>query len=556
MSSSFHLYLTSNSCVETHPNNTLSHFRNSLPSDIELLDNVKVSLQSITFDANFSNLSMQLLTSNEHILLWSQEDLIARLTRPTVSITLENKFFLTPNIFIEYLHQLTEKNIFQATGKSEMKIQYYLDDGIFCITAEKCRISLHHSLFAFLNFDPTTANHETFKNEIYFNLLQLDDVEEQFIIYAGLEEFKIEKKIQPKCVKIKIEELKSKLSGSGYEKILAVIPFPSEEENLIFHYEITRKEYTPFTLNILREITVTLLDENDTQLFLLNGQPTILQLHCKKMSQHSFLLRINSTDSKNLSSTNTASHFQVQLPNSIDFNNIEHWGVALTSIIYPSRLKLNSLLSPSLYWISTNRQPGLKLTFNDKDIYDKKSFVVALNINFKQLLGTGEKGDILYDEGRNQIHIILTKLMADLSLTVSVPLADILGYSTGINIDQANSLTTNFTDLGRKHFPGKFHLYKLLPHTLIMYCDFIHPVIIGDKRAQILKMLPVHPNQYEKISSNDFVTHTCKHLDFNKLTLSNLSTLRFQLKHIGGEDIFFHDPHQSLTMCLLFQKMK
>lgn len=81
------------------------------------------------------------------------------------------------------------------------------------------------------------------------------------------------------------------------------------------------------------------------------------------------------------------------------------------------------------------------------------------------------------------------------------------------------------------------------PHIIMLYADMVSPIIIGSRRAPVLKMIPV--------SSPNMISYESPNLDFANINSNNLSVLRFELRDSAGQYINF--THGTTRINLIFK---
>lgn len=99
------------------------------------------------------------------------------------------------------------------------------------------------------------------------------------------------------------------------------------------------------------------------------------------------------------------------------------------------------------------------------------------------------------------------------------------------------------------------HVAGLIPSSILLYSSIVEPSIVGASFVHILKMIPLFQSELDNTRSV-YAIHECQHLDFIKLSQSNIQLFDFQLRDSGGEEIKFSYPWDPVIINLVFRQIK
>jgi hypothetical protein len=413
--------------------------------------------------------------------------------------------------------------------------------------------------------------------------------------------------VMPEYIKIHMQEMKSNLSNAGFEKVLAYVPYVRNNNNTNYtiYHEVLRKEYFTIDYNsnpMVSNLSIKLTDENNQQLGLLPGQPTIVKLKLRKMSYTSFMLRIKSAAQNTMYEMNTNHDFHTTLPYPINLSG--KWKVALTSIQFPRQFDLANAIPNEGLYIDVNQNkrkrrhmlPGESVyTFVDlkhirrwrvpsrikkstnaqqsEDLtvptVDNAAAAAAKKLNHWDRITIPKNAIASNSKLRNVINKMLrehfgkkvleflpgktarVKAHELIKFRVSSYLAYILGVSSSFD-DPPIESEVKSGEGGIYDLPTD--VFRLTPHSLLLYCDIITPVIIGDSYAKVLKLIPLVDSQKINTEKNNYIFYESQHLDFIPLAHTTLSTCHFSLCHVSGVPFLFNNKNQEVNINLVFMK--
>jgi hypothetical protein len=511
------LIVASNLSCDVHPENTASKFINIFPTPI--ISNAKVCLQSICFDNNFSNVPKAVIDSPPHFLISDVGD---------NKITLENNLY-TPRTLLHFLEGKT------TSTKVNYKIK---NDRLLIYLKKNCTMMISENVCNWLTIN-TMANRKT-GGYVEFKADNLP-------ILLTCQQPNFEGDKPPQFIKIRVNELTSSLDGVGYHRDLSIIPYKTAGPT--FFQEIARGEYFN-TETELPGLTITLLDENNNQLNLLRGQPSILKLKFAQMNTPSFLLRLSSSDSSNLFNDNTQSSFRIQLPHSIDLEK-EKWEAALSSIYYPAQIDISKFLTPKDFWIEllyvkNGVDIKKKIDLSGENVSTLGQLQIVLNKKIAETVGEqiliiafgGTTGCLSYASTKTltmRMSPLFAKVIGDFNLKTSDTHMDI-----------------SLTNAERGQFVGSANLKKCLPNTIILVADMIKCTIFGDRYVNLLKLIPVLGE-----SNGEYMSYEPSNLDFIDVIPQHLSSFSFALLDLSSDQhIPFIDNSCKTMINILFRKKK
>ncbi len=496
------LIIKSNSCMGIYEENNPINFSNNFPESIRLYDDsdqsdYQIALQSIIVDANFSNVPNDIARLNSHFQIYNGNTYDENLS-PLSSFKIDNQLYTLDNLIFELDSKISMSSLIEDGGVN-VKITNVKD--FLKIEVKYCTLLIHVNVCDWLGI---------IKSEVLTTSGEYAIYEHETSIVSGKN--LLGNALIPKLIKVKLSQITT--FNFFDHKDLAILATSEIASNGLIYYIATTKEY--FRLNTIRleELTVELTDENNFPLLLVKGQPTIIQLIVKKMNNKSFIVRINSEESKNTFSDNVRENFRTQIWHLTDLT-YEKWQVALTSIHFPNSIDISCTLAKEEFWIefiSIGEIPvNKKITFEDDNIYDILSLKECINRKVKIAIGDSKFVFSIFD-GKARIQFYNPMV---------VRLSPLFSYVIGRDITNLNQL--NIKAARELTFPKKIDLQRCKPNVIFLHCDFISPLIVGDKYMRVLKMIPFSHGKYE-----------CKHLDFINVMSNNLSSIQIQLMDASG----------------------
>ena len=301
------IILTSNSSTLVYNQNSLSKFRNILPTPILNVDNKQIAFESISFENNFANMPVSLQNLKYNIIMKNNEKQVVREV-------------LIP--FGRYNYKKLANFISEKCGLSFLKnnnLRFIGDDNQFSIkNIGSLDVYIEKDTFLWLNKE---------------NAVSVSDVEimhdRRFYLIGKnsnrtiFKRNNFSKQILPQLVIVELNEMKTKLTSSGRKKILATLPYSKErQDKLVYHYEGKGQEAHQLANVYNSSFQITLFDQDYKQLSLVDGQPTVITLKMTSSKQEGFYLQVNSNSSIDVHSDNIAASFKNILPAQIDLKGL------------------------------------------------------------------------------------------------------------------------------------------------------------------------------------------------------------------------------------------
>jgi hypothetical protein len=501
---------------EEENDNSLSKFKNRLPKEFTCNGSYQIALQSIYLDNNFGNIPYGILNTSNHFIIhksrnWDFDD------DPEYSLTI-NRAVYTDKGLISLLRSGPNDKV--GFGIVKKKLVIAISDRILLVHPEIIKF------FILKNGEETKVI-----NGLTYTVF--DGLDRKKIVTSENEFLSLP--IIPKFIKVKLNEMKQSLSVKNYHTDIAIIG-NEKLDNTPFNYTVKRKEYFDIAPNILSTLSVTLTDEEDRQLLLVKGQPTILKFTIKKKTiMDSFILRVCSNDSNILFPDNINTNFRIELPQPLPSECL--WDVALSSAFFPSRYNMRHILNKENFYIefSPDDVTFTRITFDNVELTTKAIFQEINDRNDRVHMEIVENND------NDSFWMVFYK---DTYLRMSKLFSYCLGktYDTEINIF-AEKEKTNL------EFPN-MNFDQSIPHAMFLYCNFVSPLIIGQQFSPILKIIPLEKNQGKDV----IIKHDVEHLEYLPVSLNNRTTMEFTLRDPAGNLIKFENEKTPVFFNLIFRE--
>ena len=535
--SEFSVILVSNASTDIYADNTPTLFTNSMPRALTLKGDWQVALQAISFDNNMNNVPLagRTVSTAQFVLVVKGQNKIER----QVPIKLMRTYY-TPSI-MQSLLQRTIPAMFSLNCVPTLTANNNLS-----IILQHCKLLIQETICEWMKIKSATRKTIILTDTSY---IEFDATNQELSILSETVNFDGED--IPAFVKLQLKEMRPTLSGIGFHQDLAIVPYktPTREDSYYYH-EVKRKEFYSLTSNELQCLSVKLCGEDNRQLNLGFGQPTLVKLNFRNMyGSTSFQVRITSKDSNNIFPHNNASNFYVQLPHELLLPGND-WEVALSSFHYPTRIDPKPLLGGNKFWLKlidpnilVQYQPPA-FTFENDDITDGLSLINAINLKVRNQLADDNifkvsittRGNLLVEVGR-----VLTLQFSPLFSTV---------IGAGAELKDGCDFYEYKFEKARTLFPGLVKLERCLPHNMLLYCDIISPVIMSGKYCNILKVMQLQSvDPKTKVSS-----YVCNHLDFVDVASDRVQSIHFHLQTIAEETVGFLDVQEPSYVTVVFRK--
>ena len=571
------IYLLSNSCEKTFEDNSLTKFYNSLPNNVSFEnENIQVSLEAIGFSCRFRNVvvpnkvgvpsvivtDIGLYNSNCMLAL-DNDQFRAKLcmdnykfdfTKIGSELVIFKKYFLDDRWYTEknvedmcninnednlvrweFLNNtMTIKNnpkkdfwvllhpsfleSFRMTNDSLIKGENWesqiqgpaltpLEQQLWGIKKREGILSDYH---IYKNIFKKLVN---YKGEFYFGFYLNRNTYK--LVGAKCSNFQKEK--LPEIIKVQSSIISSQIFNNTHSKdLLCFCPDFKNIHSNYFYKEFEQPQKIKLSNTTLRNIDISLTDENNNQLQLLPGVPTLLKLKFDriKMNNKSFNVRITSKKSEAYPENNNTV-FKIQLPSTLTFNQDRNWKVALTSISHPN--VFNTFVGDRydrLFILQLDpKQNSLKLEFQDDRVYTKEEIVKEIN----NTLGSGINSKFNI---KNQFEMEITNG----TVAISNYLLGILGFKGLINFKKK---FTNFVK-GFHLFEGGFDLNFLAPDYVVAYSNIVQPTIVGNEYRDILRIISIPRER------TDYVIQEFKNKNYLPLLNTEISFIEINFRNHDG----------------------
>ena len=520
---SFYTIMSSNASTELYTGNTLTQFKNELPHNLEV-EGYQIALQSLYLDNKFGNIPNCILGTKNHFLLFLQDRLL-----PISSHTITNHVLSISSFVTTVKNSLFNE---EARTFRKFDIHAILSNKRLQITLRKSYLLIHPEVNKYFGFIGEPFEYEG------LNYTKMDS--EKMSTYTSSKDFPT-KTATPSLIKVKLGEMRQNLSGLK-EQDLAIIKVQPKNQYPI-HNVCKRKEYFHLACTRLSTLSVRLVDEDNYPLHLSSGQPTLLKLQFKKFPMKSFVLRLSSLESTNIFSDNTSSSFRIKLAENIQWSN---WDVALSSIYLPAKTDIGQLLTAENVYIEISTVDGFtRLTLDDLKDFTARGLVKHLQWKLSIAFEDRAKPFEVELEEDGKIYFVFLD-------DVTVKLSGMLSYL----LNSAASHQEFTTIIGRnrvKRVVGMPNFKKFHPHTVLVYCNFITPILVGNEFAKVLQMIPYYDSDTDGATIMKF---EAQHLDFLPMSMNDASTLQFEMRNSAGDYITFENEDTEILLTLVFREKK
>jgi hypothetical protein len=531
---SFYVLLASNGSTDLFPDNSLSKFKNQLPRTLDFsLEGWKVGLQALALNINLSSTPHALKNLAAPFLYWE-----TLYKQPVTLFTFSSLHYTSMGALAWHLRkQITTADIKDVVVKSD-------NDQLTISVKSEAWVGVDIEVCKWLTFKVDESELHPFNGRQYYLLHQkeITTVDTKFF------------NPPPHYIKVHLNEMQSHLSGSSYHQTLAIIPFNRNVKkrgqfNLSnLYHEVLRKEYFAFNCNSLQTLSILLTDENNKQLNLLPAQPTFIKLKIVKMDYMSFMLRIKSNSCYDIYPDNINSNFRTILPNPIELPR-GLWEVALTSIQIPTAIKLADVVPKGGLWLSVKWDSNdfrTIVTLPEDSIENGATLLYALDVGIEKYVGHDK---LKITALKNKTALFTLREEEGMEIQLSNFLAYALGAPPSSN-GHTTMILNNEIKTGK--FTSPISVKRLIPHSILLYCDIIRPIIIGSTYAKVLKLIPIT----RITAKNDYEIYESQHLDFTTIENNSLSTMQFQLRHTNGVLLSFGNNKSEVLINLVFRKKR
>ena len=550
----FPIFCISNACTKSYPENTLTRFVNDLPSHIQLQHNDRwhICIESIGFSTNFSNILLPKNREVPSIKIFSQtikqsgvfdfeHHEVSDFFSNAINIYLPNQIISRDNLKDIFVHNNEKYKYIEVDFTDDIVSLKY---GKHSKIVEFYTLYLHESFVRNFGFEIDEDNSQMISNEKFYKYLLGP---RHLKIVGGKVNWE---KRYPTVVKVKCDEIQSQIFNNRHTKDLITF-YPDFNKNEDFYFiDFEYKQFIPLSNTSLEKISISLVDENNFFIPLIDGCATFIKFQLKKMGSEfeSFNVRISSIKSTN-HETNLNNDFIVDLPQSYSLS--KQWKAAITNISYPSDF-FPLPFSKDMRTIYTARIGEIPKSneLKNKSYNESELFLILDDIFTTYNL-------CRFQTSKNEFGDLICKISMEprCLLILPKPLAMILGYSkeknTDTNIEEMYDYVTLFNlDLNNvkvHEFINPVDLECLRPRYLMVYANFIEPSIVAGDYRKLLKVLPIHKTSNKFYKTEEFA----KHLEYHRMENTELNKIKISIRAHDGEPVNFKED-KNLFLNILF----
>lgn len=546
---SFFAITSSDLSRDFYPDNSPISFKNALPHGLPTRGEWEVALESLSFDNAVSNLPKEISSSNGHHFSLYPDTFQQSGAATLLSFSLEDRYYQDPKELCGRLKKILPSNAATSNLAAIMTVQQKI-----AFRVRRSCLYILDSVCRWMQINTTSKTILYVGGDKY---VEFDARKAPVDITCNTLNYATTK--MPSFIKVKLHEVQPGLSGAGFHRDVAVIPYlPPTKTSPYFFFEAGIKEYFKISPGGLQHLTVTLSDEDERPLELQNGQTTVAKFKFSKMSSRSsFVLRMKSNDSKKEFPDNTPTVFRTLLPHTLHLDG-DNWEVALLSVHYPARMKFGPYLKhKETYWykfiVPTQAGDGSAEENriwgdfrNNLQIENMRDLVAAMNAKAAAFLAgdsfcsiTISGAGVLTIQAASNIKIQFSPQLSYLLFEIR-PAAGRLHYEIALSAGQTFA-AQNASDINR-----------CWPQNTLLCCDFITPTIMGGSYCKVLKLIPQFGQEETRKTHR---TYNSSHLDFADVATDKLSATKFEMIDIGGTPVEFQGEDPTMVS-LLFQRKK
>jgi hypothetical protein len=521
---SFYVIVASSASKDIFPENTLQEFSNQLPQEIDVT-NYKVALQSIFLDNKYGNIPNSILGTRNHFLMFPSTDFM----KEPLGVYNITDFTLSPNKFAtEASSQLNRQNHRVLVMVIQKKIQ---------IVTTNCVLLVHKQINRYLQF---SSQKQKYLGEDYF-VLNSEGATHTFI---STEAFPTEI-ITPTVIKVQLEEMQQHVGEVELVQDLAVIKV--KDVTYPFFNVCKRKEYMKLRCNRLTSLSVRLVDQENFPIHVGIGQATLVKLQFKTFPMKSFVLRLSSLESNNIFSDNSSSSFRIQLRHPIE--TLHNWEVALSSIYLPNKISVTSVFLPTNFYIdiSANGQTFQRMSLHDVTDFSPEGFVTLCTSKLARMFAQSPPPIEIVTREKGELYV---RFQENTVLRISGMLAYILSKAPTPDLQEFWVMEGEKKAIEQL---GKLNFARAQPHVVLLHCNFITPIVVGNTFGQVLQVIPYYDTA-ANVSGN-LMKYEAQHMDFLPMSMNDRAMLQFEIRNVLGELISFQNKNAELLITLVFREI-
>ena len=376
-------------------------------------------------------------------------------------------------------------------------------------------------------------------------------------------------------ININLFQIDKDVNDDNKQHLIKSIPYRKHRTDQHIYFETKRNEYYKLNHSQIKHLDIILCDQNNKQLRLSYGQPTIIKLKFKKMRNEHHILHLDSTLNSDIYKDNAQANFTNKLSYPLSIGT-ENWKVALSSMIYPSDIKpvipkntANNVIKDFEFYVTI--MTALPESEDDKNgRINTNSKIMSTHFFDIETVMNGEKLLREFKEALNEfLDIPVAVERGSLMTFRHTKRRFTLGVSDGIHyILNQDLIDWKWSPEAKaylyysqwrekegengQHFQCLYWWYDktvFLPSAILVYCNIISPIFFGNQKVCVLKML-----QREN-GTGDYIEYQAPHLDFIPIETNTISSITLQLKDISGGDIKFEKSNLRVQANLLFVKL-
>lgn len=264
------------------------------------------------------------------------------------------------------------------------------------------------------------------------------------------------------------------------------------------------------------------------------------------MMEDSFYLTLLSNSSIDYFPQNTTANFITKLPKTIELEG--EWVVGLVEFHYPCAIfnvqeRENNLYIKKKTIVEGDYEP------NDEDSLISVEYISQIPAftydNINNLLKAFNENNLLHNNVRLQVDEKL-KLVTVKKLNNNI---SSLILSPALNIQLGYEPYTNLIQKACAKYP--FNLQLGLPSQLFIYSDIVHPQMVGDVMASLIRIIPLDVSKY---IYGAYKMHILPHIHYLPIMRREFDTIEIDIRTGTGNKV----PFQFGTACvkLHFRRIK
>lgn len=422
----------------------------------------------------------------------------------------------------------TNDFVFDIHAKTDAKT----DDRIDILT----HTVLHNNLSLMILREPNTPKENwvkidskryTINGEVYIGYTV---TKQQYLQINIVKEAEI---VIPFAVKVKSSFIRDQIFNQSQEKDLVCFSPKFTLNSKYCFYEVETKIFLQLSNTTLDSLDFTLVDNNDKQLELREGVPTLIKLHFKKMDsfKKSFHVRISS-GTKTSKNGHDMPHFTVRMPKTLYFNR--EWKVALSSILLPGRFC--TFPEPQEIKFTYKHEGNVyiyKDTFPMREM-TKEDLIEYINTYFSS--HERRIGGVVEKIGANEYEPSLEfKFHREGFFTLTEHACRVLGYGAEDFIYGKKRWEIKFKpndNFARLKMSYGINTKYYRPNYILAYSNIVEPTPINAEMTNILKVFQVS-------GDNTHMLYEFKHLEYHRLLNDIVDEIRIELRTHTGEYVRF-----------------